>query len=97
MRKDEMLFPACRHRAAPLRVAGSWLPPPPFLANYAASAHPQPPRSRASNGCSKKEDFAIAPEYAALAPCAETGGLCRMPELRRAETSASPVRSLRVL
>ena len=56
-----------------------------------------PPNHRASNGRSQKENFAIAAQYAAIASCAETGRLCRMPELRRAEASASPVRILRLL
>src|SRR5437868_4516321 len=52
---------------------------------------------RAPNGRSKKEDFAIAAQYAPVAPCAEAGRLRRMPELRRAEAAASPMRILRIL
>src|SRR6266436_4454277 len=55
------------------------------------------PNYRASHGRSKEEDFAIAPQYAAVAPRAEAVGLCRMPELRRVEASTPPVRFLRIL
>ena len=40
------------------------------------------PYQRASNGCSKKEDLAFTPQYAALASRARAGCLCGMPELR---------------
>jgi hypothetical protein len=41
------------------------------------------PRTRSAfNGRSKKEDFALAPQHAAIASFFESRGLCRMPELR---------------
>src|SRR5690349_5922901 len=74
----------------------SRLPASQFLANYAALAQPHS-QYRASNGRSQEEDFALAPQHAALSPRAQTGRVCRMPELRRAEAPASPLRILRIL
>src|SRR6266446_8289771 len=55
------------------------------------------PHNRAFNGRSKEEDLAVAPQHAALASFPETRGLCRMPELRRAQAPASSVRIVRIL
>src|SRR5215831_8029428 len=52
---------------------------------------------RVPHGRSKKEDFAIAAEFAAVASRAEACRLRRMSELRRVEAAASPMRILRVL
>jgi hypothetical protein len=82
--------PRCRATAA------SWLPPVLFLANYPASPN-FVPHNRAFDGCSEKEDFALAPQHAAIASFFETRGLCRMPELRRAQAPASSVRIVRIL
>jgi hypothetical protein len=48
-------------------------------------------------GSSEKEDLAVAPQYASLAPCAETGCLRRMPELRRTQAAASSLWVVRLL
>jgi hypothetical protein len=49
------------------------------------------------HGRSEKEDFALAPQHASLAPRIETGCLRRMPELRRTQAPASPLQSVRLL
>src|SRR3981189_3131494 len=70
------------------------LPTPPILSKYRF-----PPRrfSRVDHGRTEKEGLPVAAQNAPLASCAEFGGLCRMPELRRAEAPAPPVRGLWVL
>jgi hypothetical protein len=85
------------HRTLGCRPAASLLPPRLFLANYAGLAHRRFPQIRASNGRSKEEDFALAPQYAAFASLPENGRLCRMPELRRAEAASPSLRILRLL
>ena len=92
-----MLTHSCRGVSAMLcEIPASLLPWLLFLANYRPPPH-RFPEIRASDGRSKKEDLAVAPKYAALAPRLETGCLRRVPELRRAQASASSVRIVRIL
>ena len=68
------------------QLPASLLPSLLILANY---RRPSDILETSCYGSSEKEDFAVAPQYASLAPCAETGCLCRMPELRRTQATAS--------
>jgi hypothetical protein len=83
---------------APSGGATVWLLPTLlFLSNYADLVRRRIPHIRASNGRSKEEDFALAPQYAAFASLAESGRLCRMPELRRAQATSPSLPVLRLL
>src|SRR5271166_6177396 len=52
---------------------------------------------RVGYGRSKKENVTLTPQYAALSPRPQIGGVCRMPELRRTQAAAPSVRRLRLL
>jgi hypothetical protein len=88
---------AGEHRTPAYRSAVSLLPPLLFLANYPGVLRLRFPQIRVSNGCSKEEDFAFAPQYASFAPLVEACRLCGMPELRRTQAPTSPVRVVRLL
>src|SRR5205823_11187614 len=70
------------------------LPMPAILSKYRLSPRRFP---RVDYGRTEKESFAVAAQNASLASCFEPGSLCRMPELRRAEAPASPLRGLRAV
>jgi hypothetical protein len=88
---------AGEYHRSPYRSAVLVLPPLLFLANYPSLPLRCFPQIRASNGCSKEEDFPIAPQYASLAPLVEGGRLRGMPELWRTQAPPSSVRILRLL
>jgi hypothetical protein len=72
----------------------SLLPALPILANYRdLSGIPE----TSCHGRTEKEDLAVAPQYASLTPCAETGYLRGMPELRRTQATAPSLRVVRLL
>jgi len=82
-------------RQMPIPGPGTQLPRLSFLAKY--PVHLRIRRVEVEHGRSEEESLALAPQYAALAPCAARSKLRRMFELRRTEAAAPRLSIVRLL